>query len=327
MVDRFHVVVSNFRRLHCFAENFGRIQGFDGERDRVYVLDCSPEEEYPSELAKVDALTQRGLEWGRNLFFIRRRNWGVNHGAQLDYLRCLRNLTVPLPRYVAFMQDHYLDLNEYVNVDTIPPEAVYDLNSMADRFNTDSRVGCIFHARLGARISCSNPRIRREVFGDADALLDGASKRCLLVDGGNFVVRPQLYLEWFRQHPRYLTRGNGSYGFSHVWEVRLGNMLYQQRIKWFDACRGIEFATVEELEAAEIASGRRASKLWYDNRVWFFFYGRDMRRYLPLPLDAVWEYLAVHLRSAFRHDRNTLLRFIEPDPSSGRPRCVKSCGK
>lgn len=38
-MDRFHIVVSNYKRLFCIEENFNRIKAFDTDRDRVYIFD------------------------------------------------------------------------------------------------------------------------------------------------------------------------------------------------------------------------------------------------------------------------------------------------
>lgn len=311
-MDRFHIVVSNYNRLFCFVDNFHRIQGFDGRRDRVYILDCSPDPDWREQLAIADRLTSFGLRWGDNLYFVRRRNWTRDQGAQLDYFRCIRDQRIPTPEYVATMQEHYLDLERYVKEDTIPEDAVYDLDRIETKFRSDPDIGCAFFARYGIRVSTSNPVTdrKREFCGDGTELLPKARRRCFLIDGSNCIVRPRLYLEWFNAHPRRLIQGCD---VRNVWEVRLGKILYDQGIKWADMYRNIEYSTIEELDAIEASRGEKVSMLWYDNRVWFFFGGRDLQRYPPTPVISVLRYLPLYLRGLVFRPRDTRLTFVQPD--------------
>ncbi|MGD0272574.1 MAG: hypothetical protein ABSB96_02425 [Gaiellaceae bacterium] len=314
-MDRFHIVVSNYERLSCFVDNFQRIRGFDGERDRVYIMDCSPDHGWQEQMAVADRLTRSGLRWGKNLYFIRRRNWNLNHGAQLDYLRCLRDERIPIPAYAAFMQEHYLDLNRFIKEDTLPDGTVYDLDLIEATFGSDSNVGCVFLARYGIRISASNPvnERGREFFGDGTELLPGARRRCFCIDGGNFIVRPQLYMDWFKAHPHFLVRGNGTYGFAHVWEVRLGKILYDQRVEWVDLHRHLKYSTIEQLDAIEKSLEQKVSMLWYDHRAYFFLHGRDIQKYRPPPLASARPYLRQYLSQTLFHSRDTRLVFVQPN--------------
>jgi hypothetical protein len=313
-MDRFHIVVSNFERLPCFVDNFQTIRGFDGKRDRVYILDCSPNPEWRDQMAVADHLTGLGLRWGENLHFIRRRNWNMNLGAQLDYIRCLQDQKIPTPAYVAFMQEHYLDLKRFVKEDTLPDETVYDLDLIAAEFESDTNVGCVFLARYGIRVTASNPveERGREFFGDGTELLPGARRRYFHVDGGNFIARPQLYLDWFKDHPRFLVRGNGTYGFALVWEARLGKILYDQQIEWVDLHRHLKYSTIEQLDAIERSLARKASMLWYDHRRYTRFYGSDMEKY-PLTVASVWLHIRRDLKHSLFHSRDTRLVFEQPD--------------
>ncbi len=311
--DRFHIVVSNHKRLACFVDNFQHIQKFDGECDRVYIFDCSPNSTWNAQIEIANRLTAFGCVWGTNLFFVRRRNWGVNHGAQLDYFRCLQDGRIPRPRYVAFMQEHYLDRQRFVKEDTLPEDAIFDLDAIAARFDSDRLVGCVFFARYGARVITSNPISDSSgFFGDGTVLLPGARRRGFCIDGGNFITRPELYLKWFAHHQHFLTKGDGSYGFSHVWEARLGQILYDQAVKWVDAGRNVEFVDLDELDALEQKRGTPVSKLWYDNRTYYFFYGRDQQCYCPLPLFSMLRYLRHYIRNLIAHARDKRLVFITP---------------
>ena len=41
-----------------------------------------------------------------------------------------------MPEYAAFMQEHYLDLKRFVKEDTIPEDAVYDLDRIESKFRS-----------------------------------------------------------------------------------------------------------------------------------------------------------------------------------------------
>jgi hypothetical protein len=252
-MNRFHIVVANFNRLKSFVDNFQKIQGFDPDHDSILIFDSSPESVVQSELKTADRLCSLGLEWNKNLFFIKRRNWGLNEGTFLDYFRCVENRNIIKPSYVAFMQEHYLDTQNYVKEDTIPEDAKIDLDAVDHKFKSDASVGCVFYTRRGIRICTSNPfsQTKKHFFGDCNILLPGAVRKCFCVDGGNFIARPEPYLDYFNSNKKDLTSGDGSYGFTHTWEVRKGNILYDRGIKWVDMCRGVAYCSIEEIDALE----------------------------------------------------------------------------
>ena len=323
-MDRFHIVVANCERLSSFAENFHLITNFDPGTDRVYIFDCqrrtrnldrSAEPKGHSQVAIADALTAHGLEWGTNLFFIRRRNWGEICGVQLDYFRCLLDGTIPVPEYSAFMQEHYLDQQRYVNVDTLPEGEVFDLSRFEEGFQSDESVGCVFLTRYGIRVSTSNPDTTGMFEGgDRVELMPEAVRRFLFVDGANYACRPQLYLNWFSRHPKELTAGDGSYGFVLAWEAKMGKLLYDQQITWVDLYRDARYRTIADVDAIEQSRGEKISMLWYDCRHYYFFYGRDQQTYRPTPLRPLITYaLKQYLPGLIRYPRDTRLRFTYPD--------------
>jgi len=311
-MDRFHIVVANHQRLFCFVDNFHRILNFDILRDRVYIFDCSPDVEWQKQLAIAEKLSNFGLLWGENLFFVRRRNWIRDQGAHLDYVRCLRGGQIHPPQFVAFMQDHYLDEKRYIKEDSIPENAVYDLDKIENKFSRNLDVGCIFFSRFGIRISASNIYLDNRHWGDGENLFPGAERRCLFVDGNNQVIRPQLYLNWFNTFPRQLMP---KCDITNVWEVRLGKILFDQGITWVDMYRDIEYSKISDIDAIEKLRGEKVSKLWYDNRVLFFFGGRDMHKYPPMPVIPIFRYLFNCLRSYLFHPRDATLEFVLPSGS------------
>jgi hypothetical protein len=160
--------------------------------------------------------------------------------------------------------DYYLDLKNYVKEDTLPEGIALDLGYIVDKFEQDETIGCAFYARNGVRIVVSNPVTapEKEFSGDGDELILGAVRRSFLVDGTNCAVRPELYLKWFAKHPDYLTKGDGSYGFSIIWEDRIGRILYDQGISWLDLERNLQYKTIEDVDRIENQLGRKISKLW-----------------------------------------------------------------
>jgi len=318
-MDRYHIVVSNYNRIESFVDNFHRINNFNKNSDKVYVMDCSPEETWEKQLEQTKMLSKYGLMFNSNLFFIRRRNWNLNHGAQLDYIKAIIDGHIAKPTYTAFVQEHYFDLNNYVKEDTIPENSSYDLDLIEAKFSEDREVGCVFLARNGIRVSLTNPVISKKHFlwGDENTVanfyknsvykdmvtqgltLKGANKRCFFIDGGNFIIKTDLYVNWFNSRKHLLVKGDGSYAFCHVWEIRLGCILYKQNIKWLDIKNNISYKNVEELYEIQNSSCLSLSKQWYDNRVWFFFYGRDMINYLPFPLKYIRKYLREYIRNYF----------------------------
>ena len=337
-MDRFHIVVANCERVSSFVDNFHLIQNFDRERDRVYIFDCevsltqkvygfatwrsrkTSDPDSPSRLNQksqvdiADSLTASGLTWGVNLFFVRRRNWGENCGAHLDYYRSLIDGTIPTPEYCFIMQEHYLDQKRYVNLDTIPEGTDYDLDRIEERFRADPNVGCVFSTRLGIRISTSNPDTSgRFSGGDSDELYPGAVRRFLFVDGSNFAARPQLYVDYFLRRPTELTSGDGSHGFVLAWEARLGKILYDQNITWVDLYRDLEYRTIADVDRIERARGQKVSMLWYDYRFVSFLYNRNERSYSPKPIRPLLRYsFKQYLPNLILHSRRTRLRFVQP---------------
>lgn len=291
-MDRFHIVVSNYKRLFSFVENFHKIKNFQADRDRLYILDCSPEEDWAAELEAARQLSAYALEWGKSVFFIRRRNWAQNFGALLDYYRWSLAGNIPAAAYHFFMQEHYLDTERFLNADSIPDGFDLDLNAIEQVFVADREVGCAFATRQGIRVSVSQPYLIQDPplglegrehapFKDHDGyylhhLVEGGVRRYFFTDGGNGVVRAEPYVDYFRAHPDLLVEGDGSFGFCVVWEERLGKILGDLGMKWVDLYNRAIFRNLDELDAVEARLGRRISGLWYENMNWIYYYGYDL---------------------------------------------------
>ena len=124
---RIDIVVANKNRIDLFWNSLDTIKNFDPKIDRIIVMDCSDNslEELSKSKKYLDFFE---LKMNYNFLFFKRRNWNMNHGAQLDYLRLILDEKISKPNYTFFLQDHYLDKNTAVHGDTIPTNFVYDLN-------------------------------------------------------------------------------------------------------------------------------------------------------------------------------------------------------
>jgi len=291
-MDRFHIVVSNYKRLSGFVDNFHKIRNFNPQRDRVFILDCSPEGEWHNELETARRMVDYGLTWGKNVIFVRRRNWAQNFGAVLDYYQWLLKGYIRPVSYNFFMQEHYLDTERSVNVDTIPDNCTIDLDAVEQLFYSDMEIGCAFMSRLGVRVGVSMPGVsdlpalglegREDTpFKDTDGaylyqLAPGGVRRAFFTDGGNYIARPEPFLDYFRKYPDRLVEGNGGFGFCVVWELRLGQILCDLGLKWVDLYHGVNFRNLDELDAIEARLGRKISSYWYQNMNWIYYYGYDL---------------------------------------------------
>lgn len=291
-MDRFHIVVSNYRRLFSFIENFHKIRNFDPLHDKVYITDCSPEEEWGRELESAKRLESCGLTWGENLFFIRRRNWAGNIGSILDYYRWALGGQIPATKYGFFMQEHYLDTERFVNCDCVPDDYHPDLDKIDEGFASDPQIGIAFASRLGIRISVLLPFLIPEPpaglegreyapFSDSNGRYlhqtpEGGVRQCFFPDGATFIVRTETLLDYFRSHEHQLIEGNGSFGFAVAWELRLGKILMDSGSKWMDLYNKVAFRTLEDVDAIEATLQRKISALWIANMNWIFYYGYDL---------------------------------------------------
>lgn len=311
-MDRFHIVIANYQRLDQFVSNLAKLKNLNLKQDRIYILDCSPKSQERDQWKQANRLTNQGFHWNQNLFFIKRRNWNLNHGAHQEYLYALLSGVIPVPRYSFFLQDHYLNTEEDVKSDTIPHGIILDLDQIEKTFLKDSDVGCQFAARNGIRTVYANFNrwAQTYLWGDEETIAHLYPQKEVVkqgthrwhtqvsiqrpfsfyVDGGNFFTKPELYLNHFRSNPKQLISGDGSYGMAHVWEVELGKILFDQEKVWVDLANHISFRNPEELARRENKERKSFSKPWMINRVWYFFYGQHQQPHGPWPLSLVGRY-------------------------------------
>lgn len=314
-MDRFHLVVANYNKIHLFISNIRKIKHLSQKFDKIFIFDCSSSSKQSKEVKEVRKLEESGFFLGKNVFFIARRNWNVNHGAQLDYLREVISTRISPAQYIFFLQDHFLDTKHFVKEDTIPNHLILDLNDIEKLFIKMKDLGCIFASRNGIRISVNNYTDKE--WGDEKtfkALKDKKicikDERNFFVDGGNFIIRSKYFIDWFKNKQELLIKGDGSYGFAHVWESRFGWILYNQGIRWYDLVYKISYRSINELVKIEEVRKRKFSKVWFDNRLWYWFYGKDFRCRYHIPL--LEKILFILISSFFRYllyNRNINLKY------------------
>lgn len=242
-------------------------------------MDCS--ENSHRELIKCKKFISKNSWRNVNILFIKRRNWNLNHGAQLDYIRLLAGGKIGIPQYSFFMQDHYLNKKNIIKSDTIPDNKVIDLNSIEKIFLKSKKM-VLFCSRFGFRISTSVPNIKEFLatdYGKYNLADHKGSVDCsFVVDGGNFCVDPSYYLNHYKKNKKLYTQGNGNYDFCHVWETRLCKILYDQKLMFYDYNHNFGFRTIALLKERYPRQGN----------IWHYFhhfptayvlYGGDIYKY------------------------------------------------
>lgn len=184
--------------MSVLLDSFWRVHGFDPARDRLIVIDCSRRPR--SELARLEEFArQRGWALGREVRFVRRRNWGKAEGARVDYFEALHK-TAEQPKFIWQFQDHFLNpespvsrweagkLDDFggsiageVKDDTIDDGAVIDIDANEALLDAQAGIGILHANRRGGIGFCG----------------ETASRRWFFAHGGNFCTRPEVALRAF----------------------------------------------------------------------------------------------------------------------------------
>src|SRR5262245_16654211 len=112
-MGRFDIVVFNYERISLFTDNFHKVVGFSRGQDRILVYDCSQHNEAQLALVK-QFCRDNSLEFGIDLHFLRRQNWGIEQGARIDCAQQLRTDGCK-SKYIWQFQEHYLDLDSPIS--------------------------------------------------------------------------------------------------------------------------------------------------------------------------------------------------------------------
>jgi hypothetical protein len=290
-MNRFHIVVFNFERIASLLDNFDKIKNFRPDRDRLLILDCSINHE--SEKQRVEEFAQRrGWHLGKEVQVIRRKNWGIDQGARIDYLASLR-ATSNRPRYIWQFQEHYLDLNSAWSFwpddvpqiggqpkgDVIPDGLEIDLDLCERIYESNLSVSIIYADRL-----------KIGVFTHEDG------RQWLYADGGNFSVRSADILRAFT--PDILDSYKGVYDGSYEWtlflELDIGRQLTSADREWYDLVTHHYFAdpvSLRKLEAEKHLSFHQEAESFYGG-----LYRKYEKRFLSvLGESKPWRKLHAHL--------------------------------
>ena len=249
---RFHVVVFNFERINSFLSNFDKVVNFDPLHDRILIFDCS--RNWRSQKNEVaNFAQQQGWTLGKQIQFLRRRNWGIDQGARIEYLQSLHNQRES-PRFVWQFQEHYLDLKSpwsiweddkagiagQLKADTIPDNVKIDLDFCETVYEQHPDVSVIYADRnmLG-------------VFKDSP-------EPWFYADGANFSVRTSHALKSLT--PKLLASYKMSYDASYHWtlfvELDICRRLTRTGVYWYDLVTGSKFDSLATVRAIESETHR-----------------------------------------------------------------------
>jgi hypothetical protein len=177
---RFDIVVFNYRRLDLFFSNFGKLHGFNPERDGVTVVSASPS------LQESRLIREFEESQGIPVRYLVRPNRGMDQLARAQYFTGAvgtldDNLSYP---YMLQMQEHYLENERPASLwepargggpkgDVVPRGIVFDLDRM-ERLSEELDLHGFF-------CDWNNPSFIE---------LDG--KRFVAPSGGNFTIATEL---------------------------------------------------------------------------------------------------------------------------------------
>lgn len=245
---RFHVVVFNFERINSFLNHFDKITNFSPVKDRIVILDCS--RNWRSQTEEVVNFAQRhGWEIGREIKFLRRRNWGIDQGARIDYLQSLFNDPNP-PQFIWQFQEHYLDLESpwsfldndnsdigrQLKADTIPDNVRIDLDLCETVYRQHSAVQVIYADRKNVGV------------------FKYSSDPSFYADGANFSVRTSYALQSLPREmlASYKMIYDASYTWTLFIELDIGRRLTQDGAYWYDLVTSSLFDSLAKLKDIEI---------------------------------------------------------------------------
>ena len=250
---RFHVVVLNFERIHSFLDNVDKLRNFRPDRDRLIVLDCSNNHD-----AQRQAVVEFGRERGWPVEVVRRKNWGIDQGARIDYFGALRKMSQQ-PRFIWQFQEHYLDLTSPWSIwpsdypahpqlagqlkqDTVPDDFQIDLDRCEQIYEANPDVSVLYadRAKLG-------------IFTHDDG------SEWFYADGANFSARTSDVLEMFPPDilSTYKSIYDGSYNWTLFMEMDICRRLTRPGRRWYDLVTGEHFSDPDELRRIE--SSRQVS--------------------------------------------------------------------
>ena len=295
---RFDIAVANRNRTEVFWQGWKNIKNFDPSLDRIVFFDTS--DNPTRELAIcLHYLNLYGLK-NHNFIFLRRRSWFYNTGMILDYTRLVSAEILEAPQYTYFMQDHYISKTDFVAGDSIPENGFLDFNLMDEIFkrNLKTVIGCSRHGfRLNAAVpeelsgkdfesyedengiakpdlpwifvpgklgSLTNEKYSSDhfIYYHAGYHIKGAKDLGINFDGCNFCCDPKYIVNHYQKNKSLYTEGTSDYGAMLVWEMRIGQLLYDQGLGFYELSRGVSIKNTEELKKLQPDPSSLGSSLW-----------------------------------------------------------------
>jgi hypothetical protein len=248
MTIRFHIVVFNFEHIVSLTDHFDKIRNFRPDRDQLLVLDCSIN--HAAEKQRVEEFARkRGWNFGKEVQVIKRKNWGIDQGARVDYLSW-QHESADRPRYIWQFQEHYLDLQSPWSIwqadspmpageiknDTIPDNLVIDLDECERIYENNPNVAVIYADR--GKLGIFNHE------GGTDWFYAG---------GANFSVRTSDALQAFRPDvlDSYRCIYDGTYHWALFMELDIGRQLTRADREWHDLVTHHQFSNAASLKKLE----------------------------------------------------------------------------
>jgi hypothetical protein len=251
-VCRFHVVVYNCDRIESFTNNFEKIVGFDALKDMILILDCS-HNPIREQQQLVAFARENGWRLGQEVHFVKRRNWGIDQGARIDYFNLLRHLAVK-PKYIWQFQEHYLDtVSEWSHW----PWQTVDLNGnlIGGQIKSDTIPdGLRINLDVCEEIYERYPHIS-VLYADRNriGIFPYDDKEWFYVDGANFSARTSYVLEVLSEEVLkvYSLLYDGGYQWALFIELNIGHQLTTGGGGWYDLVTQKHFDSPQALMKLE----------------------------------------------------------------------------
>ena len=345
---RFDIAVANRNRSEVFWQGWPTFRNFSIKHDRLVILDASDDPARELAICK-HYIRHYGLD-GINFVFLRRRAWNYSLGMIADYTRLIGEGILTAPEHTFFMQDHYVCTTECVASDTIPEGGVLDLNEIQSLFEKEPKL-VVSSTRVGFRICASVPyeiagkdgesydgrtdipwiiprgklgsivggkyMVDHFIYYDGGNDLPGSTDQCLAFDGANFCVDPRYIVSHYLKNKELYSEGIGDYGDAVMWETRIGKVLYDQGLSYYELSRGRMIRSIEELKSLQPKPNWRhlITNLWsylYNAPLFFSAHkGEDVREYPFRQTDAYRRYQAfcAQWRKTMNHDTTIYLLY------------------
>jgi hypothetical protein len=244
---RFLIAVFNHGRIESLTANIRKIVDLDFKLDTLLVLDSS--EDMDDQKAALAAYCEHsGLNFGVDVMFKPRTNWGLAEGGRVDFAADLRRQPVQ-HSFVLQFQDHYLDTtSEY----SVWPAGKVDLEGKD--ISGEVKGDCI---KSGQTIELDGyAKLLSE--GSADVLYSSQNgiglfpywqENFFCIDGVNFAASIDTFLKIFDEQTcsRLAASFDDSYKWALFAEHYVGYRMMRLGLKLCDTYHEMVFSNVYDL--------------------------------------------------------------------------------